>query len=232
MAIVEVGMMGVQTGKTPMDPTTPDGRLLHDAWTSVIAAPGGPARVYWGTEVENPSKIWGFFDWESLEQHEAFAKSLGGEATKRFGEVFTPGFTKHALLDTHVLKAPVTEVMLASFPPDFFATQKDDVMRRFQDFQSSALDHCADVRGVSGGWGPENDFPLHHVSTIEELNDGDKQKTGCLFFVLTGWGSVGENRVFRETKQFREYIQLLAEVEGCIALSTMLLRCEILERLD
>jgi len=58
---------------------------------------------------------------------------------------------------------------------------------------------------VSGGWGLENDF-AHHISTIEELNDGDKQNTGCLFFVLTGWGSVGENRAFRETKQFRERI--------------------------
>jgi hypothetical protein len=75
MAIVEVGMMGVQAGKTPMDPATADGKILRQAWESVIRASEGPKRVLWGTEFSDPSRIWGFFDWESIEQHEAFARS-------------------------------------------------------------------------------------------------------------------------------------------------------------
>lgn len=75
MAIVEVGMMGVQAGKTPMDPATADGKILRQAWKSVIRASEGPKRVLWGTEFSDPSRIWGFFDWESIEQHEAFARS-------------------------------------------------------------------------------------------------------------------------------------------------------------
>lgn len=75
MAIVEVGQMGVQAGKTPMDASTPDGILLLDAWKAVTTAPGGPARVYWGTEVEDPSRIWAWFDWSSLEEHQEFAES-------------------------------------------------------------------------------------------------------------------------------------------------------------
>jgi hypothetical protein len=77
MAVVEVGMMGVQAGKTPMDPNTPDGSLLLDAWKAVITAAGGPQRVYWGTELGTWSRVWGFFDWESVEEHEAFARSYG-----------------------------------------------------------------------------------------------------------------------------------------------------------
>lgn len=68
--------MGVQAGKTPMDPSTPDGKLLHDAWHGIIAAPGGPSRIVWGTEARDAqTRLWGFFDWESVEQHAAFAKS-------------------------------------------------------------------------------------------------------------------------------------------------------------
>lgn len=73
--VVEVGLMGVKNGKTPMDPTTSDGKILADAWEAVIKAPGGPERVYWGLEVEDSSRIWGWFDWKSLEEHEEFAKS-------------------------------------------------------------------------------------------------------------------------------------------------------------
>jgi hypothetical protein len=75
MAIVEVGMMGVQPNKTPMDPSTSDGAMLNDAWKLVTTAPGGPQKVSWGVEVDDPSKIWCFFDWKSLEQHQEFAKS-------------------------------------------------------------------------------------------------------------------------------------------------------------
>lgn len=75
MAIVEIGMMGVQHGKTPMEPSTPDGKILDDAWKTITSAPGGPTRVCWGLEEDDQSRVWAFFDWDSLEQHEQFAKS-------------------------------------------------------------------------------------------------------------------------------------------------------------
>lgn len=78
MPIVEVGMMRVQPGKTPMDTCTPDGALLNNAWKAVTSAPSGPQRVYWGLEEEGEeesSTIWAFFDWNSLDEHEGFAKS-------------------------------------------------------------------------------------------------------------------------------------------------------------
>jgi hypothetical protein len=74
MAIQEVGVMGVKPGFDIMDAATPEGKILYQAWKTVITKPGGPSRVYWSLEKDNPLKIWGFFDWDTVEQHDKFAK--------------------------------------------------------------------------------------------------------------------------------------------------------------
>jgi hypothetical protein len=75
MTVTEIGCMGVKPDHNIMDETTKEGRILVGAWKAVTAAPGGPHRVYWGLEVEDPSKVWAFFDFDSVEDHEKFAKS-------------------------------------------------------------------------------------------------------------------------------------------------------------
>ncbi len=75
MSVTEVGCMGVKSGLDIMDETTPEGQILLKAWKPVPDLPGGPRRAYWGLEIENPLKIWAFFDWDSIEHHEKFAKS-------------------------------------------------------------------------------------------------------------------------------------------------------------
>ncbi len=67
--------MGVKPGLNIMDDTTPEGQILLKTWKAVIDAPRGPDQVYWGLEIENPLSIWAFFDWDSVEHHEKFAKS-------------------------------------------------------------------------------------------------------------------------------------------------------------
>lgn len=74
MTVTEVGCMGVKPNMNIMDHTTPEGKILTDAWKTVISKPGGPQRVYWGLESVDPSKIWCFFDFESVEQHRRFAE--------------------------------------------------------------------------------------------------------------------------------------------------------------
>ena len=75
MPVTEIGCMGVKPSLDIMDETTPEGQILEGAWKAVIAAPEGPHQVYWGLEIENPSKLWAFFDWDSVEDHERFAKA-------------------------------------------------------------------------------------------------------------------------------------------------------------
>ena len=67
--------MGVKPGLDVMDDDTREGQILTGVWKTIIPAPGGPQRIYWGTEIEDPSKIWAFFDWKSVEEHREFAKS-------------------------------------------------------------------------------------------------------------------------------------------------------------
>lgn len=147
----------------------------------------------------------------------------GAEATKRFGEVFTRGFTKHALLDTSVLASPVTEVMLAFFPSGITTSQQDGVAGQFNAFKTNALDKCGSVRGVSSGWGVENDFPIRGRESGEE-------EGGTLFLALIGWGSVEEHMAFRETDVFKQHVGLISDMEGCVKLDMFHLQCEVLER--
>ena len=114
--------------------------------------------------------------------------------------------------------------MLLFFPTDISISARNDVSTQFQRFRDNALEHCVDVKGVSGGWGLENDFPLHHLS------GGDEQKKGCLLFALIGWGSVDAAMAFRETKEYQERVHLIREMERCVQLDTVLLQCEVLER--
>lgn len=147
---------------------------------------------------------------------------FGGEATKKFGEVFTPGFTKHAFLNTDVLRSPVTEVMLAFFPSNTTTSAQHAVSQRFSEFDNKALKQCKDVRSVSSGWGLETDFPIK--------GDGNHGRKGILFIALIGWGSVNEHMAFRESDVFKEYVGLITGMEGCLDLSMFHLECEVLER--
>lgn len=74
MTVTEVGCMGVKPGLSPMDDSTPEGSFLSGAYRAVTVAEGGPYRAFWGTEIENPLRLWGFFDFDSVEHHEVFAK--------------------------------------------------------------------------------------------------------------------------------------------------------------
>lgn len=67
--------MGVKPGLDIMDESTQEGQILTGAWKAVTTAPGGPHRVYWGLEIENPLNLWAFFDFDSIEAHEEFAKT-------------------------------------------------------------------------------------------------------------------------------------------------------------
>ncbi|KAJ4363470.1 hypothetical protein N0V83_009764 [Neocucurbitaria cava] len=53
MAVTEIACMGIKPGLNVMDDTTKEGQILH--------------------KVEDQSKVWAFFDWESVEEHEKFA---------------------------------------------------------------------------------------------------------------------------------------------------------------
>lgn len=75
MSVTEIGCMRVKPALEVMNQDTPEGQILNKLYNYVVSAPGGPLRVFWGIEVEDPSYLWAFFDWDSLEAHESFART-------------------------------------------------------------------------------------------------------------------------------------------------------------
>lgn len=74
MTITEVGCTALKPGMDVMNAATPEGKILNSIWEKVIKNPEGPSRVYWGVEKNDPLKQWAWFDWDSVEHHEKFAK--------------------------------------------------------------------------------------------------------------------------------------------------------------
>lgn len=85
MPITELGLMGVKPNHKIMDDSLPEGHLLTSIYKNIISLPGGPSRIYWGLEVEDPLKLWAFFDWETLGEHEEFAKAYVDPFLGRIG---------------------------------------------------------------------------------------------------------------------------------------------------
>ncbi|KAF5544763.1 multidrug resistance [Fusarium mexicanum] len=159
MTVTEVGCMGVKPGMNIMDHTTPEGKILTDAWKTVISKPGGPQRVYWGLESVDPSKIWGFFDFDSVEQHRRFAEEYGADAVKDIPKICTYGeFSKHIKMipSSDVLESPLTEIVLAYFPQDISDEEKGTLSSKIQEILRHTFPGEA---RVAHAWGVENDFP-------------------------------------------------------------------------
>jgi len=84
MTITEVGLMGVKPRHAVLDESTPEGKLLLSIYKNILSLPGCPPRIYLGLETEDPLMLWAFFDWETLGQHEEFAKTYVYEQPKLF----------------------------------------------------------------------------------------------------------------------------------------------------
>ncbi|KAJ9605827.1 hypothetical protein H2200_009676 [Cladophialophora chaetospira] len=223
--ITEVGVMAVKPNLNIMEDATPEGQILSRLYQTVTTASGGPYRVYWGLEIEDPLRLWAFFDFDSVEQHEEFAKNVGEEAVKDLPKILSIGyFTKHVAVTPSpplVLLSPVTEIMLAYFPSNISTGAKEAASTRFKQFKEKGLDKCDDVKGVSYGWGIENDFPVL---------GGEEGQKGSLLTAFIGWPSVDAHMRFRETEAFKKNVDLLTGMEGLTHLGMVHISCRSLER--
>ncbi|KAI1033148.1 hypothetical protein LB505_010583 [Fusarium chuoi] len=185
----------------------------------------GARRVYTGVEVENPSTLWLFLDWETLEDHENYPKTADHgpiiESLKPIVD-FSKSINKHVTLTPFppedVLNkdcSPVTEVLLAFFPPDYDVASRATATRRLEEFTGVALKTSRDWRGISYGWSVENDVPIR----------GEEGKTGSMLAAFIGWPSVEAHQKFRETDDFKENIGLLREIPGLVKLAAFHVSC-------
>ncbi|KAI3401966.1 hypothetical protein diail_3940, partial [Diaporthe ilicicola] len=197
---------------------------LLSIWKGVTSYPTGPYRVFWGTEVENPSNLWGFFDFASVEEHEKFAKEHAEPIVKDFPKILSGHhFTKHLNLAPYphsALRAPVTEILLIWFPSDISQAGKDAVTNQVRQFADACLGGCADIQAINLGWGIENDFPVR---------DGEEGQKGSIFTGMIGWTSIDAHMQFRETDTFKDNIHLLRELEGVVKMTMFHVKSRVLE---
>jgi len=73
MPTIELGLMRVKPNHAIMDAFTPSGQILQKAWSAVTSYPNGPHWSYGGAEPGDTSKLWGFFEFESVKHHVDFA---------------------------------------------------------------------------------------------------------------------------------------------------------------
>ncbi|GKU06264.1 unnamed protein product [Fusarium langsethiae] len=198
---------------------------------TVLRQPGA-RRVYTSLEVEDPSKMWLFLDWDTLEDHENYPKSADHgpiiESLRPLAD-FEQSMNKHVTLNPFppedVLdsaSSPVTEVLVAFFPSDYSISSRAAATRRLEQFAAQALKASPDWRGISYGWSVENDVPIR----------GDEGNSGAMLVAFIGWPSLEAHQKFRDTDDFKQNIGLLREMEGLLKLSAFHVSCVSKERCE
>ncbi|KAM5350182.1 hypothetical protein ACJ41O_006687 [Fusarium nematophilum] len=216
--VTEFSYVTLNEGVNAFDESSDAGKALENALVTVLKQPGA-RRVYTGVEIENPSNLWLFLDWESVDHHANYRKSeLHGpviESLKPHTD-FTKGLNKHVTVTPYPpedvldkVRSPVTEVLQAYFPSDYDVASRATATRRLEEFAGRALKTSPDWRGISYGWSVEDDVPVK----------GQEDKTGVMLVAFIGWPSVEAHQKFRETEPFKENIGLLREIPGLVKLS-------------
>ncbi|KAF5025441.1 hypothetical protein F66182_2464 [Fusarium sp. NRRL 66182] len=216
--VTEFSYVALHDGANVFDESSDAGKTYQHVLDTALRQPGAQ-RVYTGLEIENPSNVWLFLDWDSLEDHQNYPKSADHgpviESLKPLFD-FSKSFNKHVtvtpfppedVLDKQ--RSPVTEVLLAFFPSDYDVPSRATATRRLEEFAARALKTSADWRGISYGWSVENDVPVR----------GDETKSGAMLAAFIGWPSIEAHQKFRETAHFKDNIGLLREIPGLVKLS-------------
>ncbi|KAJ5167377.1 uncharacterized protein N7482_006158 [Penicillium canariense] len=215
MTITEVGCMGVKPSLDVINDSTTEGQILTKLYKYVVTAPGGPLRVYWGLEIENPSYLWALFDWNSIQDHENFAKTLGQEAAKESPKILTHGlFTEHITATQSLpvaLQSPITEVILAYFPSDISSAQKDAAITNLKNSEKDLL-IFPDIGALSYGWGVESDFPVR---------DGQENQRASILMSFIGLDSIDAHTKFRKTPTFEKLLSLIKNMEKIMKLESL-----------
>ncbi|KAI9147487.1 zinc-binding dehydrogenase family oxidoreductase [Paramyrothecium foliicola] len=202
--VTEVGCLGVKPGLKIMDSSTPEGALLRRCWEAVATKPGGPYNVYWGLEKEDPSKLWAFFDWDSVEHHETFAKTHGEEVVGDLPKI-------------DILSSASLDVVLLYFAPDISSSMRDSLSQQLQDTLAKNFD-WPDVK-FGHAWGLENDFPVR----------GKLEQSGLLLMGFIGWPSL-DARTESTATALSELTNTIRKIEGLVSLYSFSMACNYLER--
>jgi quinol monooxygenase YgiN len=72
--VTEIAYLPLKTGNNPSDAHSPAGSIWQETLRTVLDQEGAQ-RAYWSLEVENPSMLRLFIDWDSIDHHKKFMES-------------------------------------------------------------------------------------------------------------------------------------------------------------
>ncbi|CAM1509556.1 Fc.00g032950.m01.CDS01 [Cosmosporella sp. VM-42] len=223
--VTEFSYFAAKAGVDLSDKSQPAYQALLLAVDTALSQPGAQ-RVYYGLEVENPSNVWLFLDWDRMEDHMNYRKTnTHGSMIETLASVldFSKGLIKHVtvnptppiqVLDNSI--TPVTEVLSIYFHSDIDDSSKANAVSRLEEFAETGLKTSPDFKGISYGWSAEDDVPIR----------GEEDKTGSMLVAFIGWPSVEAHMKFRDTQEFKDSIGLLRNIPGLIKLGAFHVSCK------
>lgn len=131
-------------------------------------------------------------------------------------------FTKHVNLTPFppiALEAPVTAVLLAYFPSDISNAAKDAAAAQLMGFLDMVKD-AESVKGVTSGWGTENDFPVR----------GEEGVVGSVLMAFVGWEGVEAHEKVREMEEYKGALGAVRGMEGLLKLVQFHVKCQVVEK--
>ncbi|TQN65324.1 hypothetical protein CSHISOI_10116 [Colletotrichum shisoi] len=225
MTVTELGCCVVKPGLKILDEDTPEGQIYVGVYKMIISSPGAPHRIYLSIDLDEPSKVYGLFDWDSVEHHERFAKEFGKDFQPDLAKVLTHGeYIKHIAATPSLpeaLTSSVADVFLAYYPSDISEAEKDEVAAGFGNILDERFRQHPDVTAFSYGWGLQNDFPVCGK---------DGGKVGSAFSAFVGWSTNEANAKFRDSGAHDAIQQSIRALDGVVELKALRLACKFLEK--
>ncbi|KAJ0162857.1 hypothetical protein CTA2_3922 [Colletotrichum tanaceti] len=226
MTVTELGCCGVKPGLKILDQDTPEGQIFIGVYNMIVSSPGAPHRVYLSIDLDEPSKMYGLFDWDSVEHHERFAKAFGKDFQSDLAKVLTHGeYVKHIAATPSLqeaLTSPATDAFLVYYASDISAAEKDKVTADLGEILDGRLRPHPDVTAFSYGWGLQNDFPVRGKDGGEDV--------GSAFSAFVGWSTTEARTRFRESGAHDAIRQSIRASDGVVALKALRLACTLLEK--
>lgn len=119
-----------------------------------------------------------------------------------------------------VLKSPLTEIILAYFPADASASDRDRKASQLQQILSDGFKESAGVQRVGHGWGSENDFPIR----------GSDGQTGSILMSFVSWSGIDAQESYSKTDAYAQAMKDIKGLEGSVAVLSFTLASRSLER--
>ena len=202
------------------DPSSDAGRSMHQLLESILSAPGA-RQIYWSVEVENPSNLRLFAEWD-LEHADVVSQTIPTDGSNQFGQ-----FASGEPVEFHVTfasppdllgneKTGATEFITFFFPSDLSPELKDDFHDRMVKLGAAVNDNGTpgQYTGSVGGWSVEKEVPFH---------DGSGE--GLAYVLFIGWASVQAHMDFRGTQAFKDNIGLILDAKKMVTRRMVHVQC-------